>query len=82
MNGTERKFTQEYVELKTSLEQIRTKIENIEILLREYPKVLTELRSQINNNRSDLSSIKGSAIVFGGLAGSLFALATRYLFFQ
>ena len=80
MNGSEAKYTSEYVELKTSLEHIRTKIENLEIIIREIHRSFTELSTELNHNRSEIAGIKASAAVVGGLAGSLIAVFSRLFF--
>ena len=80
MNSSEPKYMSEYVELKTSLEHIRTKIENLEITVREIHRSFAELNAEVNKNRSEIAGIKASAAVVGGLAGSLFALFSRLFF--
>ncbi|RJP22766.1 MAG: hypothetical protein C4527_21345 [Candidatus Omnitrophota bacterium] len=80
MNGSDAKYTSEYVELKTSLEHIRTKIVDIEMVVRDIHSSLTDLREQINLNRMEIAGVKATAAIVGGLTGSLIAVFARLFF--
>ncbi len=80
MNGSEAKYTSEYVELKTSLEHIRTKVVDIETVVRDIHGSLSSIREQMSRNRMEIASIKATAAIVGGLAGSLFAIFMRLFF--
>lgn len=79
MNGSEVKYNQEYVEIQTALEHIRTKVESIDVVLRDFPQTILEIRSQIEKNRSEISTIKSTAMVLGGLAGSCITALFRFI---
>lgn len=78
MNGSEPKYTSEYVEIITALENIRTCIESVEMILRESHQESIRLTEQVNRHRTELAGIKASAAVIGGLAGSIIGIITRY----
>lgn len=80
MNGSEAKYNHEYVEIQTALEHIRTKVEFLEAVLRDFPQIVLDLRSQIEKNRSEVATIKSTALILGGLAGSFIAAFFRFLF--
>lgn len=77
MNGSELKYTSEYVEIQTSLEHIRTKLEGIEQSVRNVQLTYLELLKKVDNNQIDLAGIKATAAIAGGAAGSLIALLFR-----
>jgi chromosome segregation ATPase len=80
MNGSEPRYNREYVELQTSLERIRTRLDHIDTLLREIHERNLEVQRQVEQNRADISGIKASAALLGGLAGSLLAVLSRLFF--
>lgn len=80
MNGSEAKYNREYVEIKTALAQIRTKLDAIESSVHEIPATIHDLETRVEKNRNDISGIKATAAIFGGLAGSCFAAFSRFLF--
>lgn len=78
MNGSEPKYSSEYVEIITALENIRTRIESVESILRESHLESIKLTEQVNRHRTELAGIKASAAIIGGLAGSVIGIITRY----
>ncbi len=80
MNAPETKYSSEYVEIKTSLEHIRTKLESIESFVHDIHKTNTELTGQVGKNRVEIASVKATAAIVGGLAGTILAIFLRFLF--
>lgn len=80
MNAPETKYSREYVEIKTSLEHIRTKLENIESFVHDIHKSNTVLTEQVGKNRVEIASVKATAAIVGGLAGTILAIILRFLF--
>ena len=78
MNGSEPQYSSEYVEIITALENIRTRIESVEFILRESHQEYIKLTEQVNRHRTELAGIKASAAIIGGLAGSIIGIITRY----
>ncbi len=79
MNASETKYTSEYVEIKTSLEHIRTKLESIESFVHDIYNVNAELSEQIGKNRVEIAGVKATAAIVGGLAGTIIAVLLRFL---
>lgn len=79
MNGSEQKYSREYVEIQTSLEHIRTKIGDMESILRGMNESSVRLNAEVNRHRSDIAGIKATAAVAGGLAGSVIAFLAKFL---
>ncbi len=80
MNESEAKYTREYVELRTTLEHIRTKLEIMDKTIRDIHITQAEYHKQVEKNRNDLAGVKATATLLGGFAGTLFAIVTRMLF--
>jgi len=80
MNGSEARYNSEYVEIQTSLEHIRTKLESIENSVGQTQQTLAEFHEQMDKNRSDIAGIKSAAAILGGLAGTFVAVLSRFLF--
>ena len=78
MNGSEAKYNSEYVDIKTTLEHIRTKVESIESLQKEMHQEMLKLNDDVNKNRSEIAGVKATAAVIGAAAGSIIALLTRF----
>jgi hypothetical protein len=78
MNETEPKYSREYVEIITALENIRTRIESVETILREAHQESIKLSEQVNRHRTELAGIKASAAILGGIAGSVLGVLSRY----
>lgn len=79
MNGTDTKYTSEYVELKTSLERIKTKLESMDFNLRQVQQTLSDVHKQMDRNRSDIAGIKAVSAIIGGLTGSIVAVLLRFV---
>ncbi len=77
MNGSEPKYSSEYVEIQTSLEHIRTKLGSIEHAVRDIHHAYIDLSQKVERNRIDIAGVKAGAAVAGGLAGTVFALVSR-----
>lgn len=78
MNDTEAKYSREYVEIITALENIRTRIESVEMILRESHQESVKLTDQVNRHRTELAGIKATAAIVGGIAGSVLGILSRY----
>ncbi|MBN2326320.1 MAG: hypothetical protein JXR73_04135 [Candidatus Omnitrophica bacterium] len=79
MNGSEAKYSSEYVEIQTSLERIRTKLESIESAARDLQLAQLDLLRKVEETQTGLAGVKATAAVFGGVAGSLIAVLLRFL---
>lgn len=77
MNGSQPQYNAEYVEIQTALTHIRTRLETIEQSIRHIHQQIGELSASINQNRIDIASVKATAAVFGGLAGTMIGFVTR-----
>lgn len=82
MNGSEAKYNREYVEIRTTLEHIRTKLEAVEDTVATLPPALRELRVGIEQNRCEISALKSTSAILGGLAGAFLSVFTRILFWN
>jgi chromosome segregation ATPase len=80
MNGSELKYNREYVEIQTALEHIRTKLESIESGVGMIYQELDALSTQSAKNAADITTIKSTAGIIGGIAGSCIALFTQWFF--
>lgn len=78
MNESETKYSREYVEIITALENIRTRIESVEMILRESHQESLKVTEQVNRHRTELAGIKATAAIIGGLAGSILGVISRY----
>ncbi len=80
MNGSEAKYTSEYVEIQTSLEHIRTKLDTLEQSMRDIQSFNNELYRKVDQNQIELAGVKATAAMMGGMTGSVIALALRIFF--
>lgn len=80
MNGSEPRYSREYVEIMTSIENVRTRLEALDGVLRTIEKRLDLFETQCNDNRMAIANIRGAAVILGGLAGSAVAAVMRLLF--
>lgn len=80
MNGSDVKYTSEYVEIQTSLEHIRTKLDIIDRTLGDIQQSYAGLLVKVEQNQLDLAGVKATAAIFGGLAGSLLTAVLRLFF--
>lgn len=78
MNGSEAKYSSEYVEIQTSLEHVRTKLEVIEQSERDIQLSYLELLKKVDKNQTDLAGVKATAAIAGGVAGSLIMILIRF----
>jgi Flp pilus assembly protein TadB len=77
MDGSDRKYNVEYVELKTALATIEAKVGNIEDYMRDIQRDMAELRQVEQKNRLEIASIKTAAAVLGAVAGVVAGLVER-----
>lgn len=74
------KYSTEYVEIKVSLEHIRTKLDMMENMIRNLHTNEQECYKQVEQNRADIAGIKATATVWGAVAGTLVATLSRFIF--
>ena len=77
MDGSERKYNVEYVELKTTLATIEAKVGNIESYMRDVQRDMAEVRQVGQRNRLEIASIKTAAAVLGAVAGMVAGIVGR-----
>ncbi len=80
MNGSDARYTTEYVEIQTSLEHIRTRLESIECSVRDIHQSNIDLYNKVDNSRVDLAGVKATAACVSALVGSLIAVVLRVFF--
>jgi len=80
MSDSEIKYSSEYVEMKTMLEHIRTRLEMMDVTLRDIQSNTLDNHKQVEQNRADIAGVKASATILGALAGTLVAVLTRIMF--
>jgi len=62
------------------VEQIRTRVDHNDSMVREIHIRSVDGHQQVGQNRADIAGIKATAAILGALAGSLFAVVSRFLF--
>lgn len=72
------RYSREYVDVMTSLEHIRTRLQSIDATVQSIQGHLDEHEKQCTQNRMDVARIKTSAMIVGGLAGSVVAGLIRW----
>lgn len=80
MNGSEPRYSREYVELRTSLEHIRTRLQSLDSSIRTMESTFTDFEKLFTRNRMEVASIKTIAVVMGGIAGSVVAGLFKWFF--
>jgi septation ring formation regulator EzrA len=79
MDGSDRKYNAEYVELKTTLATIEAKVGNIESYMRDVQRDMAEIRQAAQKNRVEIASLKTAASVLGAVAGMVAGVVGRML---
>ena len=77
MDGSERKYNAEYVELKTALATIEAKVGNIESYMRDVQRDVAEIRQSAQKSRVEIASLKTAASVLGAIAGMVAGVVGR-----
>lgn len=80
MNECNFDYCREVIELKASMERVRSKLESVESMLIYNRASLEEMNKQLQRSRLDVASVKTSAAIWGGLSGAMLAALLKWVF--